>query len=109
MTCVIAEPCVDVLNRSCLEECPVDCIHEGEGKMSIHPDECLDCGACEPACPVEAIYFEEDVPGHWLPYLRAGAEFFEELGSPGGASAVDKLDRDVEPVVGRAPQQGGRP
>jgi NAD-dependent dihydropyrimidine dehydrogenase PreA subunit len=64
VTYVIAEPCVDVLDRSCVEECPVDCIYEGlrmiyEGlrMLYIHPDECVDCGACEPVCPVEAIYY----------------------------------------------------
>ncbi len=57
MTYVIAEPCIDVLDRACVEECPVDCIYEGDRALYIHPDECVDCGACEPACPVEAIYY----------------------------------------------------
>ncbi len=52
MTYVIGEPCVDVLDRACVEECPVDCIYEGERMLYIHPDECVDCGACEPVCPV---------------------------------------------------------
>jgi len=51
MTYVIGEPCVDVLDRACVEECPVDCIYEGERMLYIHPDECVDCGACEPVCP----------------------------------------------------------
>ena len=63
MTYVIAEPCVDVLDKACIDECPVDCIYEGERMLYIHPDECVDCGACEPVCPVEAIYYEDDVPG----------------------------------------------
>ncbi len=62
MTYVIAEPCVDVKDRACVEECPVDCIYEGERALYIHPDECVDCGACEPVCPVEAIFYEDDVP-----------------------------------------------
>ena len=62
MTYVIALPCVDVKDRACVEECPVDCIYEGERTLYIHPDECVDCGACEPVCPVEAIYYEDDVP-----------------------------------------------
>ena len=62
MTYVIGEPCVDVLDRACVEECPVDCIYEGERMLYIHPDECVDCGACEPVCPVEAIYYEDDLP-----------------------------------------------
>ena len=62
MTYTIAQPCVDVLDRSCVEECPVDFIYEGKRMLYIHPDECVDCGACEPACPVEAIFYEDDVP-----------------------------------------------
>ena len=65
MTYVIAQPCVDVKDKSCIEECPVDCIYEGTRMLYIQPDECVDCGACEPVCPVEAIYYEDDVPGEW--------------------------------------------
>lgn len=107
MPYVIAEPCVDVLDRSCLQECPVDCIYEGARKMYIHPGECIDCGACEPACPVEAVYFDEDVPAHLQVYITAAAAFFDGLGSPGGAAAVGKLDRDVDPVVGLPPRHRG--
>ena len=52
---VIAEPCIDVMDKSCVDECPVDCIYEGSRKLYISPVECIDCGACEPVCPVEAI------------------------------------------------------
>lgn len=62
MTYVIGKSCVDVMDRSCVEECPVDCIYEGERALYIHPDECVDCGACEPVCPVEAIFYEDDLP-----------------------------------------------
>ena len=65
MTYVIAEPCTDVLDISCVSVCPVDCIHYEEGvdrKLYIDPDECIDCGACEPACPVSAIFEQDDVP-----------------------------------------------
>ncbi len=83
MTYVIALPCVDVKDRACVEECPVDCIYEGDRTLYIHPDECVDCGACEPVCPVEAIYYEDDVPEEWSEYITANAEFFDDLGSPG--------------------------
>ena len=86
VTYIIAEPCVDVLDRACIEECPVDCIYEGNRMLYIHPDECVDCGACEPVCPVEAIFYEDDVPAQWKDYTTANYEFFEDLGSPGGAS-----------------------
>ena len=58
MTYIIALPCVDLKDKACIEECPVDCIYEGDRMLYIHPDECVDCGACEPVCPVEAIYYE---------------------------------------------------
>jgi NAD-dependent dihydropyrimidine dehydrogenase PreA subunit len=76
MTYVIAEPCVDVMDRACVEECPVDCIYVGERSLYIHPGECVDCGACEPVCPVEAIYYEDDLPGRWQVYAEDNARFF---------------------------------
>lgn len=104
MTYVVAEPCVDVLDKSCIDECPVDCIYEGERMVYIHPDECIDCAACEPVCPVEAIFYEDDVPEEWDTYTRANAEFFIELGSPGGAGKIGKIDRDVGPATELPPQ-----
>ena len=98
MTYIIAQPCVDVLDKACIEECPVDCIYEGNRMLYIHPDECVDCGACEPVCPVEAIFYEDDVPDQWKDYYKVNVEFFEDLGSPGGASKVGKIDKD-HPIV----------
>jgi NAD-dependent dihydropyrimidine dehydrogenase PreA subunit len=100
VTYVIAEPCVDVLDKACIEECPVDCIYEGSRMLYIHPDECVDCGACEPVCPVEAIFYEDDLPEKWRDYTTANADFFEELGSPGGASKVGQTDNDPAFVKG---------
>ena len=68
MTYVIAQPCVDVKDKACIDECPVDCIYEGERSLYIHPSECVDCGACDPVCPVEAIYYSDDVPDEWAEY-----------------------------------------
>ena len=76
MTYTIAEPCVDIKDKACIEECPVDCIYEGARMLYIHPDECVDCGACEPVCPVEAIYYEDDVPDQWTGYTQINADFF---------------------------------
>ena len=84
MTYVIALPCVDVKDRACVDECPVDCIYEGSRMLYIQPDECVDCGACEPVCPVEAIFYEDDTPDEWADYYKANVEFFDELGAPGG-------------------------
>ena len=105
MTYIIAEPCVDLLDKACIEECPVDCIYEGNRMLYIHPDECVDCGACEPVCPVEAIFYEDDVPEQWKDYTKANYEFFEDLGSPGGASKIGKIDKDA--AVRRGPAAAG--
>ena len=91
MTYVIAQPCVDVKDKACVEECPVDCIYEGERSLYIHPDE---CGACEPVCPVEAIFYEDDTPGQWKDYYRANVEFFADLGSPDGAAKLGMIPKD---------------
>jgi NAD-dependent dihydropyrimidine dehydrogenase PreA subunit len=81
MTYVIAEPCVDVIDQACVDVCPVDCIHFDEGvdrKLYIDPDECIDCGACEPECPVEAIFAEEDVPDEWKGYTEIDVLWFKD-------------------------------
>ncbi|KQU44198.1 MULTISPECIES: ferredoxin [Nocardiaceae] len=95
MTYIVAEPCVDILDKACIEECPVDCMYQGDRMLYIHPDECVDCGACEPVCPVEAIFFEEDVPPQWTGYVSTNAEFFEELGFPGGAAKTGPTGKDT--------------
>src|SRR6478735_1776108 len=100
MTYVIAQPCVDLKDKACIEECPVDCIYEGERSLYIHPDECVDCGACEPVCPVEAIYYEDDVPEQWTEYYKANVEFFDDLGSPGGRRLVRPSARGPRPRPG---------
>ncbi len=93
MTYTIAEPCIDVKDRACVDECPVDCIYEGDRMLYIHPTECIDCGACEPACPVEAIFYEDDVPAEWAEFKPINIEYFDVVesthkGSPGGAAAI---------------------
>ena len=105
MTYVIAQPCVDLKDKACIEECPVDCIYEGRRSLYIHPDECVDCGACEPVCPVEAIYYEDDVPEEWADYYNANVEFFNDLGSPGGAAKLGMIDKD-HPLIAALPPQG---
>jgi len=112
VTYVIAQPCIDVVDRACVEECPVDCIYEGTRALYIHPDECVDCGACEPVCPVEAIYYEDDLPTEWMPYLQDNADFFFEtldgrdapLDSPGGAAKFGAIGVDTPLVAGHPPQ-----
>ncbi|GGJ61337.1 ferredoxin [Streptomyces brasiliensis] len=78
MTYVIAQPCIDVKDRACVTECPVDCIYEGERTLYINPLECVDCHACEPVCPVEAIFYEDELPQRWAAYAAINAEYFEQ-------------------------------
>ncbi|MFE9562591.1 ferredoxin [Streptomyces sp. NPDC006487] len=104
MTYVIAQPCADIKDKACIEECPVDCIYEGRRSLYIQPDECVDCGACEPVCPVEAIFYEDDTPEEWQGYREANAAFFGELGSPGGASKLGLIERD-HPLIEALPVQ----
>jgi NAD-dependent dihydropyrimidine dehydrogenase PreA subunit len=104
MAYVIAAPCVDVKDRACVEECPVDCIYEGNRMLYIQPDECVDCGACEPVCPTEAIFYEDDLPKDQAEYLEVNAEFFGEIGSPGGAAKFGVVDYDHPVVVALPPQ-----
>lgn len=104
MTYVIALPCVDLKDKACVEECPVDCIYEGERTLYIHPDECVDCGACEPVCPVEAIFYEDDLPREYDEWTDINAKFFDGIGSPGGAARLGPVAKD-EPRVAALPPQ----
>ena len=94
MTFIITEPCVSTCDTACVDVCPVDCIHgpddpkgfgaeakangfNPEGKqLYINPEECIDCGACEPECPVEAIFEEDMVPKEWAKYIPLNYKFF---------------------------------
>lgn len=91
MAYIICEPCVGVCDTACVDVCPVDCIHPTkdewdeagydpdnlEGKMLyIDPEECIDCGACEPECPVEAIFEESEVPEEWEKYIKPNYEYY---------------------------------
>ncbi len=75
VTYIIAEPCIDIKDRSCVDVCPVDCIHEFERILIIDPEECIDCGACEPECPVEAIFPEDALPDKWNAFVEINYAF----------------------------------
>jgi ferredoxin len=75
MTFVVTEACIKCKLTDCVEVCPVDCFHEGP---NIDPDECIDCTLCEPECPVEAIYSEDELPPGQEKYLELNAELSEE-------------------------------
>ncbi|PRI13802.1 ferredoxin [Mycobacterium shigaense] len=103
MTYVIGAACVDVMDKSCVQECPVDCIYEGARTLYINPDECVDCGACKPACRMDAIYWEGDLPDDQAHHLADNAAFFDQplpgrgcrLGTPGGASTLGRVGVDT--------------
>src|SRR6266700_6032231 len=91
MTYVITQPCIGVKDASCVDVCPVDCIHPTQSEegfdtaemLYIHPDECIDCGACEPGCPVTAIFPEEDTPPQWKSYIAKNRDVFQGASPPG--------------------------
>ena len=85
MTYIIAEPCIDIKDKSCIDVCPVDCIHEMGRMLVIDPEECIDCGACEPECPVEAIFPEDALPDKWEPFVKIN------YACPEGAAVIDPL------------------
>ena len=106
MTYVIGAACVDVMDRSCVQECPVDCIYEGSRSLYINPEECVDCGACRLICRVGAIYYETDLPDEQRRHLADNAAFFNvtfpgrdaPLRSPGGAAKIGPIGVDT-PLV----------
>ncbi len=79
MAYVITEACIGTKDKSCVDVCPVDCIHgsDDDPQLYIDPDECIDCSACEPACPVNAIYFEDDVPTELRHYIEINANYYK--------------------------------
>jgi NAD-dependent dihydropyrimidine dehydrogenase PreA subunit len=109
MTYVIGAACADVMDKSCVRECPVDCIYEGARSLYINPEECVDCGACKSVCRMDAIYYESDLPTDQHQHLADNAAFFRDtlpreapLGSPGGASDVGPVGVDT-PLVAALP------
>jgi ferredoxin len=103
---VITAGCIDIKDKSCMLDCPVDCIYEGDRMTYIDPDECIDCGACAPNCPQDAIFFQPHVPADLRGYVAINEEFFAEIGSPGGSFNVDLTDRD-HPTVAALPRNSG--
>jgi NAD-dependent dihydropyrimidine dehydrogenase PreA subunit len=90
MTFVITQPCIDTMDQSCVEVCPVDCIHFEEGAdrmLYINPAECIDCGACQPACPVSAIFPEADVPPEQAHFTPVNSQWYEDKAAARAAVA----------------------
>ena len=100
VTYIITEPCIDVKDKSCVDVCPVDCIHEGDRMLVIDPEECIDCGACEPECPVEAIYPEDAVPDKWEPFIRINYAYPEGMESVNGLVQEQVAQSPPPPIAG---------
>lgn len=117
MTYVIASACRDIVDKSCVQECPADCIYEGARAMYINPNECVDCGACRLACRVDAIYYETDLPDEELAHLEDNAAFFSAIlpgrdtpiGDPGGAAALGRVGVDTPLVAAQPPSTTDHP
>ena len=107
MPYVITDACVDIRDQSCVRECPVDCIYVGDRQLWIHPSECIDCGACEPVCPEDAIYYEGDLPDELLPAAERQREFMEPRGLLGGARKHGPLHADHPDVVALPTRERG--
>ena len=90
MAYICADPCVKCKYTDCVDVCPVSCFYEGVNFLAIHPDECIDCGACEPECPTTAIFEEDDLPEKWNPYISLNAVF-------SGAMEMDEADTEGWP------------
>src|SRR5688572_28805510 len=119
MAYVITEPCIGQKDNSCVEVCPVDCIHPTPDEpdydkvemLYIDPEECIDCDACVEACPVDACFAEDQVPDEWQKYIQINADYFKNLASrarrrPAGSGlalphrASHVAMQDLIPVVG---------
>ena len=95
MTYVVTENCIKCKFMDCVDVCPVDCFYEGENMLVIHPEECIDCGVCEPECPAEAIYPDtKDGMEEWLPLNKKYSELWPNI------TEVREHKEDAEEFVG---------
>ncbi len=101
MTYVIAQPCIDFKDKSCVDVCPVSCIYlesdEADRKLYINPDECIDCGACEPECPVSAIFHDSAVPEEWAEFTQLDARW--TTGDDAEKNAVRARINEMQPAA----------
>ncbi len=110
MTYIVNDNCIKCKYMDCVEVCPVDCFYEGENMLVIHPDECIDCGVCEPECPVEAIKPDTE-PGteKWLglnaEYAKALAEHHGQEGAARRRQAVGRRGQQIRRAFFRQPRQ----
>ena len=97
MAFIVTESCIKCKHTDCVEVCPVDCFYEGPNFLVIHPEECIDCALCEPECPVDAIFSEDELPDDQIPFIEINAEL-SELILTGKLS--DKFDENTKTIEG---------
>ena len=97
MTHVVTELCVDCKHTHCVAVCPVDCFHESEHSLWIDPDECIDCAACIPECPEEAIFTEAKVPERYQKDIELNAEM---------SALYPVIAETLEPLLARSDCKG---
>jgi ferredoxin len=95
MANVVCEPCQDCKYTDCVTVCPCDCFYQDDIQLYIDPQECIDCGACVPECPVEAIFPETDLPRSWASFIQLNAERVSALKEGGG-----QITERQEPKLG---------
>jgi ferredoxin len=93
---VVTQPCANCKYTDCVVVCPMECFYGDADQLYIDPDECIDCGACIPECPVEAIYMDVNVPAQWSGYIPLNAERVRVL-KPAGARVLEKQPRPDRP------------
>jgi len=110
MTFVVTDACVRCKYTDCVEVCPVDCFYEGENMLVIHPDECIDCGVCEPECPVEAIKPESEDLLKWVEinreYAQIGPVITKKKPAPADADTFKGLENKFETHFSPEPGTG---
>ena len=96
MAFVVCEPCHDCKYTDCVVVCPAECFYHDAMQLYIDPDDCMDCDACVPECPVDAIFYEPNVPAQWSDFIQLNAERVSVLKESGG-----HITERTEPKVGR--------
>ena len=92
MAHVVTEPCVGCKYTDCVVVCPMECFYGDDRQLYIDPEDCIDCGACIPECPVGAIFQEADVPAQWASYVQLNADRVRDL-TPAGARVTERRGR----------------
>jgi ferredoxin len=112
MTYIVTDPCIKCKFMDCVEVCPVDCFYEGENFLAINPDECIDCGVCEPECPVDAIKpdTEDDPDGKWLKlnsdYAKVWPNITVKGEPPADAEAFERETGKLDKYFSEKPGKG---